>query len=133
MSAFLVSDRCMHRCVSLITNYLQTGGGATFGGETAVSHEGMDRIGRQLYAMNARAVNHRYNEDDKPPGYAYSPFHENDPDIVKHKALRCLLYQCSEGDVPESDLFKEADRVADAVAGQLFSSTATWRDADGWG
>jgi hypothetical protein len=51
--------------------------------------------------------------------------------VAAYKALRCLIYQCSEGDVTESDTFKELEVVAGEVAHAIVSAlpayeTAAW-------
>lgn len=52
--------------------------------------------------------------------------------IQAFKSLRCWLYQCSEGDVPETDLFKAFDEVSKNMASHIVSRTPEF-DAAVWG
>lgn len=80
-----------------------------------------DAIGDLLFAMNAAAMMARYSDlddDEKsPPPYIYA---ERKPsESAMFRALECFLYQCSEGAVPETGLFRLITRVRDAVEARL--------------
>ena len=73
--------------------------------------------------LNIEAVNQRYNAKDE---YDLSPLRPSFRLIVSDAALfgilDCLRYQCSEGDVPESDLYKQLSVFANHAASVVASS-----------
>jgi hypothetical protein len=90
-------------------------------GEPAQDHESQTVLARKLWAMNIEAVRQRYSHSAEMMGEverctaevaAYTPpFNMNEPLTVAKgcdaaRAIACLRYQCAEGDVPETDLFK---------------------------
>lgn len=104
MSAFMVSNETIN-CVCTIP-------------ADAGPCAARDLLGRELLAMNSAALAARYGEplqtaadfaDFRFWPRAYSP-------IQQYKALRCLRYQCAEGNVPEWPLFKRLETIAAALA-----------------
>ncbi len=107
MSAFIVSKPTMDQAVMAIR-------------ASSVTPIDLTALGRKLYAMNLAAVLYRYDDctRDNLPGpcdisdifeqYEFTdtdeePDWEVDPGVDPLKlALRCLRYQCSEGDIPET-------------------------------
>jgi hypothetical protein len=94
--------------------------------------------GRLLYAMNVEAVTQRYPDCRENPenlpgparGAALLPVSYQAPrrlgrpighaeKVKAYKAISSLLYQCSEGNVPESPLFAELQRAAGDIAGDI--------------
>lgn len=91
MSAFIISDQTMHRVVHAFAKHHDI---------AAMDCASLDELGRRFYILNAAAVAARYGEADEPADYRYAPLGEV-PLVHMYKALDCLIYQCSEGDVPE--------------------------------
>lgn len=92
MSAFVVSNETMNRVVNcpLI--------------EGCDSSAAKDQLGNELYKMNAQAVQQRYKDrEQEQPKFRYSPKNYSNIEILK--AMHCLRYQCSEGNVPEQSLY----------------------------
>ena len=133
MSAFIVSKETMDRVVSAIDKHR----GQDFGGIHLVDSASCDRLGRKLYAMNLDAVIQRYPGDtkDTAPGpidiadihgaYKWKmslPAHHA---AVGYKAISSLLYQCSEGNVPERPLYKALDALYDSLAHRIASDSKT--------
>ena len=94
--------------------------GADFDGTdsryTATSEQIKARVAKKLdefYQMNVEAVNQRYNERIKVklPTFSFTTFDYGDDEIFMEilDSLRSFRYQCCEGDVPETDLYKELD------------------------
>ena len=88
-------------------------------------------LGSKLRAMNERAIISRYGEEslnmmtgaDVYVPYVYSnttprPLHQG------YGALQCYLYQCSEGSVPEENLYNELDGELNSMARQLVRQLA---------
>jgi hypothetical protein len=90
MSAFLFHDEAIHRLVVAL--------------QVEQFFAGRDRstLGASLLAMNEAAVNARYNETSK----RNEPYVWQTPPVFNalqaYKTVRSFLYQCSEGDVPET-------------------------------
>ena len=108
MSAFIIGKDEMDDVVC----FLKTHG---VGGDTS-------QIGRNLYAMNEAAVLARYPGDTRAtmPGpidksHLFEAYTYHEPERPSFdagiKAAKCLLYQCSEGDVPSWRLFKALEAV----------------------
>ena len=113
MSAYIVDRETMDRVVTAIATH-----------DNPPRHpDEITALGRELYALNLRAVLARYPNDTKEtaPGPCdisdihdnFTPRRSNATRVQLFKAMRCFLYQCSEGDVPDSDLFKAVERFAD--------------------
>lgn len=103
MSAFVVSEAVIDDVVCLLMP------SAMDGDEIATL------MGSELWAMNIDAVEQRYGDEmtlcrNLLPTYRYVK-----PKAVlkiqRYNSLRCFTYQCSEGNVPERDLFKRCERL----------------------
>jgi hypothetical protein len=108
MSAFIVSDDTIHRCVTAFDRVA-----ASFKLDIPPNE-----IGEELKAMNREAVRARYDDADEtwdmtPPPYVW---HDGDySDGEMWKALQCLLYQCAEGNVPEREMYGYTERVGEMI------------------
>ena len=84
------------------------------------------RLASDLLAMNVAAVNQRYLEDEKPEPFKWEsatlPLGKFGH-VYAYKALRCLLYQCSEGNVPEWPLYEAIDDIANMLACDVVESS----------
>lgn len=88
----------------------------------------LTEFGKKLIAMNKEAVKQRYGADDGDslPGeeedtFEYRPLSNLPSRIEMYKLLRCYLYQCYEGDVPDRGLFQEIDEWNDRLAHMIVS------------
>jgi hypothetical protein len=105
MSAFIVSTDCMDRVVH----------GFVLGLSRSLSDELRNETGRRFFDLNIEALRQRYGsaddmmpEDWRPQDYTYSepPAVPDCPPLVDSlKAIHCLRYQCTEGDVPLHKLY----------------------------
>lgn len=70
----------------------------------------------KLYELNQMALKERYGEkQDFGSSYIFSIVcAPSQMQLFKH--LRCLVYQCSEGDVPETLLYKDLGKLVEAIA-----------------
>jgi hypothetical protein len=105
MSAFIVSQETMH---AVVQSHEKPPGPST-------------ALGQQLFAMNARAIKQRYGDDEDVSGYEYKPQRVYTP-IERLKACRCLLYQCTEGDVPHEPLYLALAAHADKLASRIVAT-----------
>jgi hypothetical protein len=142
MSAFVIDNDTMHR---VIRGLFGRAGGhqivPVFNGAHTMPGERLaldpTATGRELFTMNVEAVTQRYldfREDPSnlpgPAGAHLLPETYQAPDCLAHqldrrsmiasyKATRSLIYQCSEGNVPESPLYSELTRAAGELAAEI--------------
>lgn len=134
MSAFVIDPSTMHR---VIRGICRAGVCQNFAGFSTEPAQNYDRIGRALFALNIEAVNQRYPDTracaDNLPGMvgceAFPETYTYDNDFRTllslgaktdaYKAITCLIYQCSEGNVPETALYRELEAVAGSLAANI--------------
>ena len=132
MSSYIVEPETINRVITFLVN----DGEARY---TADSLNGLLRdkggdpasIGQAMMDLNIMAVDYRYREKNERTIHAYDP----EPcDIFQAlKSLRCWLYQCSEGNIPEEEeLYKIMDDYADRLAYRIVSALPQY-DAANWG
>lgn len=153
MSAFVVTPKTMDivvRTICAANRYGQII--EKFAGFHTALPESPEAIGKALYRMNIRAVQDRY-----PDTVAFPETMPGDIDFAADeealyhnvagpgplrlptemlvagvKAMGCLRYQCSEGNVPESALFKELEKATAAVSYEIVSRMPAYEAAP-WG
>lgn len=76
----------------------------------------LDALGISLFRMNVQAVNHCCHEQNPVPLYRYT-YRWASP-VQVYKSLQCYLYQCAEGDVPETPLCRRDHRRSARVQGR---------------
>lgn len=139
MSAFLVSDKTMHRVVMALDRF-------TFHSNTArpislpdaAPPEFLKNLtdverGKVLFDMNARAVAGRYSvKKDKAcsANYVYVPPPKTETHIQLYKAVACLVYQCCEGSVAKSKQFGELEDYANRLAAAILKHTPEYDKAE---
>ena len=143
MSAFIVSNEHIRVCVSALTDKPGTRG-ALLSRSTLWKDWTPADLGAALLALNVEAVSQRYPNDKRslPGSRSRGYTHEqarvpatHDPRakmIFQAKALDCLLYQCSEGDVPERAEYKELLRLRDWLYAQIVRDLPKYDQADAW-
>ena len=138
MSAFIVEDKTINKIVTFLAidrdgdwlrREIQKKTG--FDLETA---QGKSDFARALFRMNVAAVSQRYDdgvENFAPMTYQYQIDITITP-ITVFKALKCLRYQCSEGNVPETELYKLLEYIISALAEKIISNNPEY-DKAYWG
>ena len=120
MSAFIVTKTHIDHVVAAIMQIGVATGSVT---EEEDKHGGFrDRLGQWLIEMNIRAVDCRYNERNPVPLYrnTYMGSAKTLAELVKrYKAIQCLAYQCAEGNVPETPLYKQLIAAENTVASMI--------------
>lgn len=94
-------------------------------------------LGCMMLDLNIEAVRTRYSDDKADVLIAESEFEYANtlrPSRIQAlKSLRCWLYQCTEGHIPEeSDLFKAFETVSDNMAYHIVSKLPEF-EAAVWG
>jgi hypothetical protein len=126
VSAYVVDDRTIHRIVTRLSfrEALDLAAAAGTRADDAA-------LGRALFDLNVRAVDARYGAGEaatfRDLDYRHRP--ELCSDVQALKSLRCLLYQCSEGDVPETPLYKALDELSHAWALEIVEALPAWAAA----
>lgn len=122
MSAYVVEKETID---AVVTGLIRSGG--------VMSLDKATWLGRNLWSMNVDAVSQRYclNGNDEETEYraevaSYTFTMRNEPLPVLVKQMDCLLYQCSEGDVPEREAFKALDKAADMLRPKEPDSKNPW-------
>ena len=117
MSAYIVDDKTINRIVNRLVHEVIS---YPFSDalKDRLSELGYDlstdasteKLAKDMFALNVSAVRQRYGKVDHVLTFAYSRI-DLTPLIQTLKSLNCWLYQCCEGDVPKSDLYKFFDDV----------------------
>ena len=126
MSAFVVGDKTINRIVSWI-NKVGMGGYADKYiycirpleelGYKLDTDLGCKRLAEELFTLNCDSVEQRYGEGQakefRPLDFQYK-YRGADTSIYQVlKSMRCLLYQCCEGYIPEQNsLYQALDRMS---------------------
>jgi hypothetical protein len=140
MSAFMVADITINNVVnwlrrevfyfSLIPHKLKG-----LGFETAVAGWAED-LGQAMFQLNSKAVDARDGSGEaakfRKLDYRYQVT-EPVPLVQVLKSLQCWLYQCREGDVPETELYKLFDDdVQTYLMNKIITMLPEYEKAD-WG
>jgi hypothetical protein len=126
MSAFIVSDETMQRAVEGI----RLSGMSDFLGYFTDTQG--EEIGQILFDLNAEAVHQRYPQHEpKFPVYrhCFPPRSGRRAKIEGYKALCCVRYQCSEGDLPRRPEYQALCEVIALLAAEIVSELPEYQAA----
>ena len=140
MSAFMVNTNVMAKVVTAIlqnTNRFSTI--QTFRGRlvdnplTDAQKVAGTQIGRKLFLMNRKALRVRYGSGEhlRFPEFVFEKWAGATP-VEQFAAMRCLLYQCCEGRVPDSTLYDELNHAAGELAQRIVQDLPEYEKAP-WG
>jgi hypothetical protein len=148
MSAFVIDSATMHKVINALCTQLRyQREDRTIAGLPVNEARNWTLIGRKLFAMNIEAVTQRYpdckgNPGNMPGGDIDAAEQYNFPGIpampeIKDKAeclkaLACLLYQSSEGNVSETALYKEIDAYEKTLGMAIINEMPEYQAAK-WG
>lgn len=126
MSAFIVSSLCVNRVLrglrALDTKFYET---------DLMEMDQIKQLGQKILEMNARAVQARYG-DNQDPGLFEFEILSNVSKVQSYKSLQCLLYQCTEGSVPDEQLFQRPEAHENRLARHIVNSLPEYETAE-WG
>lgn len=135
MSAYIVEDITINRILS----YLAKDDGwikqklKSFGFDIDTD-EGLEQLGRAFLLMNIDAVGQRYDGNNEYmsilAGFKVKKVVTGK--IQAYKAATCLSYQCSEGDVIESPLYKLLDIILNDLGNAIIRELPEYKKAS-WG
>ena len=130
MSAWIVEKETIDRVVEGIAS--DTWNGQIFMGIDTQTDEGKSQIGKLLWNANHRAVNQRYGENNRAGPYRFTYRVKNNSPVQLCKAVCCLRYQMSEGNVPDSKIYKELSKQIEIQQSAIVSALPEYAAAD-WG
>jgi hypothetical protein len=129
MSAFIVEKKTIDRIVSYIhengtIHHTQSYYPAIYD----VYKGDPNKLGQVLWVMNIGAVNQRYKEKNPISLYYYEYYPTNI--IQTYKSLQCYLYQCAEGNVLKTSLYKDLDKLSCDIADKIISDLPEYKNAE---
>lgn len=135
MSSYVVSDATIDVVLSLLD---------TRGAEPIIRalhpftlpddpRDARDRLGAEILTLNDEAAGLSIGEPPAPEQHADYRFRqETRPLAWTLKQLDCLIYQLSEGDIPERPLFKALERIRREIADRILTANPEYA-ASPWG
>lgn len=126
MSAYVVEDQTINTLVAFFAHDRYHHVVETIRSEQGIditTHEGKRQLAEAMHQTNVSAVSQRYDGDPDMIGGAFTYETTPRPDPFQgYTSLCCWLYQCSEGDVPDTSLlFATMQRVCNDIAHSLLS------------
>ena len=131
MSAFLVSEKTLY---SAMQGILHCKYSKLY--KDVNKPKGISTVFMALNTLNSLALKVRYNEEPTP-GYLYSGIKLSETPRNKIqclKSLQCLIYQCSEGEVVKTGLYKKLVEVQNQLQDLIISDMPEYKQAvwDAW-
>jgi hypothetical protein len=136
MNAFLVEEKTLHRIISYLEDELRRSGWlrAKFAADLGVNVAGdwKTALGQKMWDLNQLALGYRYGDAQQELFYQFS--HVSCTAVQAYKSMRCWLYQCCEGDIPEaSKLYTFFDTVVvKHISSSIITTTPEYEKAE-WG
>lgn len=140
MSAFVVEDKTINGVVSFLAHgrgleWLRRQVAESTGCDLETV-DGRENLARAMFALNIRAVDARYGEGQaqefRPLNFEFRRELQTSA-LQAYASLRCWLYQCSEGDVPESSsLYVAMTAASDSLAHHIVRALPEY-DRTQWG
>lgn len=144
MSAFIVEDKTINAIVSFLYNESWGNETLTYGsikrtlakkGYDLTQHNRDKDLAQDLFKLNCNAVNQRYGEGQAKE-FRSLVFNFKTISLVNplqvYKSLGCLIYQCSEGNIPETNLYKMLEEIQDTLARSIINRLPEY-DKAYWG
>lgn len=92
----------------------------TLADHAAVLPDDNDQLARDLIALNAEALRQRYGDALSTNVFKHRfTFDAAQGPMQAYKSLNCFIYQCSEGNVPETPFYKAIDAASDILGAML--------------
>jgi hypothetical protein len=135
MSAFIVEDSTINKVVTFLGTDSDIGYTCRRLGMQVFTDEGRRDLAQRLFNMNCEAVDYRYGKGESEKFRPLDFKYREENSIKKlwvYKALNCLMYQCSEGKVPDSPLYKQMEEIQSAIAHSIVCALPEYERAT-WG
>jgi hypothetical protein len=136
MSAFIVEDETINTIVNFL--FLKQIGGDVYWSKYVLNDAGIKldtqaarkAFALSLFDLNVQAVGERYDEIEEYV-FSYRQTLSCNP-TQAYKSLKCWLYQCTEGTVIESKLYKLMDEMSKEIAMYIVETSPAYNAAE-WG
>jgi hypothetical protein len=135
MSSFIVSEKTMSNIIyNLFWDHeFKNSYGSFLERNGYKNAEDFDRLYMEFFVMNRNAVIQRYNEKEDSD-YIKLPEKVNwDTGILNKyqclKDMKCLRYQCSEGNVPDTRLYKFLEELIEAYMSYIIEELPQYNNA----
>lgn len=135
MSSFIVSNKLLNRIVTglyIRKNRELCHSFRTLAEILEVEHFALseEMIGQALHKMNCEAVKARYGSYKDMISEEYKSEPDFNASMVQiYKDIQCLSYQCAEGDIPESKLYKWLETLENTVAYNIIQELPEYENA----
>jgi hypothetical protein len=140
VSAFLVADSTINRVVTWLKSEVSTSHFtidqlARKYDIDLVSANWDDKLANAMFQLNVDGVNARYGEGEaeqfRPLNFTYKPeMYYTRVQVLK--SLQCWMYQCCEGDVPKTKLYRFFEEIENHLALKIVDSLPEYQKAQ-WG
>ncbi len=141
MSAYMVSDETINKIMAYLVNEMYSNSHLYYWtikekhDYELETSEGREYLALKMFVLNKRGVEVRYGKDQAKEFRAldYQYKRMSPPTAIQaHKALACLLYQCTEGDLDESPFYKFLVEIKASIAETIIHSLPAY-DLAIWG
>jgi hypothetical protein len=135
MSSFLVSKETINNIVTGLTSKTWTDcimWDYPFK-DVINEDEDFNKLGKELIKLNLLALGKRYGDELNEEEINNYEFNFKDSSKIQFiKNLQCFLYQCSEGDIINTKLFKDLRKVEIALINDYINDLEEYKTAK-WG
>jgi hypothetical protein len=137
MSAFLVEKRTIDKILTHVDVKIRQ---SDWYKEKVEKELGVDlndadwrtKLGQNMWDLNQLSLGYKYGDPKEELTYEFETIPCSP--VQAYKALRCWLYQCAEGDIPEvSKLFNTFDRVLGPAWAEFIVARTPEYDEAEWG
>lgn len=129
MSAYIVEPKTINRVVSFcildrdLCEWIKI-----YGKYDLDTKQGQNKFANDLYQMNIEAVNQRYDEKNPQELIVFQFVPVNQFQALK--SMQCLQYQCDEGDIPNTELYKLLTQIIYMLEDKIISSLPQYEIAE---
>ena len=136
MSAFLVADKTINKILNVLEQHIgrSTRLKTKFEDELGITfgENWQTKLGQKMWDLNQLALGYRYGDEKQELVYKFSA--AACTTIQAYKALRCWIYQCCEGEIPEqSKLYKFFDEIVSQHLAHWIITSVPEYDRAEWG
>jgi hypothetical protein len=137
MSAFIVEDETINTVINYL--HLKESGDDAYWPRRVLREAEIDLssitarkvLAQAMLDLNIQAVNELYGRKMNGDRLLITYWQNHPQNVYQvYKSLKCWLYQCAEGSVPETDLFKLMDNMAKAIAMYIVETSPAFTVAD---
>jgi hypothetical protein len=139
MSAYIVEPETINKVVTFLNAQSRDFSHVMHKSDYDLTNfDDLQRLAEDLYLMNCDAVDGRYGKGTAANDEANKPTHTfrftpgGVEDIAAYKSAQCLLYQCSEADIPDRPLYQLLYNLVHAIAHHIIRQTPEYNTAK-WG